>query len=91
MKLKRAIADFLLSLAIRLGAKRVTVTVIKDGYTQAAAEAIFTARPNWGANEAKAVEQPVTSSAVATAMAARVFISFFANALVPLNGANDWT
>lgn len=53
--MKQAIADFLLSLAIRLGAKRVTVTVIKDGFVQATAEAIFTARPNWGINEAKAV------------------------------------
>lgn len=55
MKLKQAIANFLLNLATHLGAKRVTVTVIKDGYSQAAAEAIFTARPNWSVNEVKAV------------------------------------
>ena len=63
MKLKPALANFLLNLAIRFGAKRVTVTVIKDGYSQAAAEAIFTAQPIWGANEAKAVAAFLNSPA----------------------------
>lgn len=48
---------------MNLGAKRVTVTVIKDGFAQATAEAIFTARPNWGINEAKAVAAFLNSPA----------------------------
>lgn len=61
--MKQALTIFLLNLAISLGAKRVTVTVLKDPYSQAAAEAIFTARPNWGADEAKAVAAFLNSSA----------------------------
>lgn len=39
--MKRTLANLFLSIAIRLGAKRVCVQVIKDSYSQAAADAIF--------------------------------------------------
>ena len=61
--MKQALANFLLTTAINLGAKRVTVNVIKDGYAQAAAEAILTARPFWGEDEAKAVAAFLNSPA----------------------------
>ena len=52
--MKHVVANFLLNLATSLGAQRVTVNVIKDSYTQAAADALLTARPGWGVEEAKA-------------------------------------
>jgi hypothetical protein len=43
---KRAIANFLLKLAISMGAKRVTVNVIRDIHSPSVADAILTA-PLW--------------------------------------------
>src|SRR5215469_5789264 len=54
-RMKHALANLLLNIAINLGAKRVTVTVIKDPYAQASANAILTASPVWGVEEAKSV------------------------------------
>ena len=52
--MKHVVANFLLSLATSLGAQRVTVNVIKDSYSQGAADALLTARLVWGVEEAKA-------------------------------------
>ena len=41
--MKRAVANFLLKLAMSLGAKRVTVQAIKDAYSSATADAALTA------------------------------------------------
>jgi hypothetical protein len=61
--MKHAVANLLLNLAMNLGAKRVTVNVIKDSYAQSAAEAMLTARPVWGVDEAKATAAFLNSPA----------------------------
>jgi hypothetical protein len=61
--MKHAVANLLLKLAMSMGARRVTVNVIKDSYVQAAADAILTARPMWGVEEAKAVAAFLNSPA----------------------------
>lgn len=61
--MKRALANFLLNLAIKLGAKRVTVNVIKDGYSEAAADALLTAKPDWSPDDAAAIDKFLKSEA----------------------------
>lgn len=61
--MKNILADFLLKLAFALGARRVTVNVLRDAYTQAAADAVLTARPAWGDEEAAAVSRFLKSPA----------------------------
>lgn len=55
--MKRFLADIFLTIAFKLGARRVTVNVIRDAYTQAAADAVLTAQPAWGDDEAGAVSR----------------------------------
>ena len=90
--MKRSIANWLLNLAMSLGGasrtaqkKRMTVNVIKDAYAQAAADAILTARPTWGADEAKAV------GAFLNSPAGQLFSTRLRSvaAHVAIEGAND--
>jgi hypothetical protein len=61
--MKHTVANLLLNPAMSLGARRVTVKVIKDSYTQAAAEAMLTASLVWGVDEAKAIAAFLNSPA----------------------------
>ena len=91
--MKRALANFLLNLAIKLGAKRVTVNVIKDGYSEAAADALLTAKPDWSPDEAAAVDKFLKSDAGASflkrvrAVAAQVAIKGAANQVNTIHAA----
>ena len=53
--MKRALANFFLGLATSLGARRVTVTVIKDSFTSATAEAVLM-RNNWQSDSAQGLD-----------------------------------
>jgi hypothetical protein len=82
---KKVIADLLLNLALKLGPERVTANVIKRSYAPAVADAIFTARPDWGADEARAV------AAFLNSCAGRLFSKriWSVAAHVAIEGAND--
>ena len=83
--MKRALANFFLNIALALGAKRVTVNVIKDGYSQSAAEAILTAKPLWQSGEAKVVAG-FLASPVGQSLSKRLRA---VAAQVAIDGAND--
>lgn len=82
--MRRAIANFLLSLATSLGAKRVQVNVVKDSYSASTADVVWT-KADWGEENASALARFMgTPAGVALTRRLRVVA-----AEVAINGAMD--